>query len=116
MRAAGIPIGVLAFFAIRASLAGAADGLATSPATRPAPRADEFIVSYWYGPPPAQTTLERYRQIREANFNVVFPPGPPDTSITPAHNRQILDFCRQLGMRAVTVSYTHLTLPTILLV
>jgi hypothetical protein len=63
--------------------------------------ADRFVTSYWYGPPPKFTTIEHYRRIKEANFNVVFPPGPPDTSITREQNLQILDFCRELGMKAV---------------
>jgi hypothetical protein len=62
---------------------------------------DRFVTSYWYGPPPKFTTIEHYRRIKEANFNVVFPPGPPDTSITREQNLQILDFCRELGMKAV---------------
>ena len=38
--------------------------------------ADRFVTSYWYGPPPKFTAIEHYRRIKEANFNVVFPPGP----------------------------------------
>jgi hypothetical protein len=69
-----------------------------------APRAraaDRFVTSYWYGPPPKFTAIEHYRRIKEANFNVVFPPGPPDTSITREQNLKILDFCRELGLKAV---------------
>jgi len=62
---------------------------------------DRFVTSYWYGPPPKFTTIEHYRRIKEANFNVVFPPGPPDTSITREQNLKILDFCHELGMKAV---------------
>src|SRR5688500_3358736 len=65
------------------------------------PPAEEFITSYWYGPPPKFTTIEHYRRIKDANFNVVMPPGPPDTSIRVADNRKILEFCRELGMKAV---------------
>src|SRR5688572_32129393 len=61
----------------------------------------EFVVSYWYGPPPRFTSIDHYRRIKEANFNVVFPPGPPDTSITREQNLKILDVCRELGMKAV---------------
>ena len=61
----------------------------------------EFVVSYWYGPPTKFTTIEHYRRIKEANFNVVFPPGPPDTPITREQNLSILDFCRELGLKAV---------------
>jgi hypothetical protein len=61
----------------------------------------EFVVSYWYGPPPRFTSIEHYRRIKEANFNVVFPPGPPDASITREHNLKILDFCRELELKAM---------------
>ena len=70
-------------------------------ATNAALAESAFITSYWYGPPPKFTSIEHYRQIKEANFNVVFPPGPPDTSITREQNLQILDFCKQLEMKAV---------------
>jgi hypothetical protein len=62
---------------------------------------DRFVTSYWYGPPPRFTSIEHYRRIKEANFDVVFPPGPPDTSITREQNLRILDFCRELGLKAV---------------
>src|SRR5688572_27280456 len=62
---------------------------------------DDFVTSYWYGPPPKFTTIEQYRRIKEANFNVVMPPGPPDASITPELNRRILDYCKELGLKAV---------------
>jgi hypothetical protein len=65
------------------------------------PASDAFIASYWYGPPPKFTTIEQYRRIKEAGFNVVMPPGPPDASITIADNRKILDFCRDLEMKAI---------------
>jgi hypothetical protein len=65
------------------------------------PPPGEFVISYWYGPPPKFTTIEHYRRIKQAGFNVVFPPGPPDTSITREQNLRILDFCRELGLRAV---------------
>lgn len=75
--------------------------IALLPSAARADAHDEFITSYWYGPPPKFTTIEQYRRIKDANFNVVMPPGPPDTSITVADNRKILGFCRELGMKAV---------------
>ncbi len=75
--------------------------LSASASAQPSDARREFVTSYWYGPPRELTTLERYKQIRDANFNVVFPPGPPDRALTVADNRKILDFCRELGMRAV---------------
>src|SRR5262245_41335419 len=62
-------------------------------------RADEFVTSYWYGPPPEQTTFERYKEIKDANFNVVFPPAIG--GVTPEVNHRILDYCQKLGMKAV---------------
>ena len=62
-------------------------------------RAEEFITSYWYGPPPEQTTFERYQEIKDANFNVVFPPALGNC--TPDINHHILNFCQRLGMKAV---------------
>jgi len=58
---------------------------------------DEFVTSYWYGPPSEFTTLERYQEIKDANFNLVFPGG----NNTVEQNRQILDFCKKLGMKAL---------------
>src|SRR4051794_28220413 len=61
----------------------------------------EFVTSYWYGPPVKFTSLETYRRIKEANFNVVFPPGPIYGPVTTQQNLQILDLCQQLGLKAV---------------
>jgi hypothetical protein len=63
--------------------------------------AEEFTVSYWYGPPAKFSSLERYKQIKDANCNVVFPPAAIDPSLTPQQNLQILDFCKQLNLKAV---------------
>src|SRR4051794_12181556 len=65
----------------------------------PAPyTADDFVTGYWCGPPEKFTTLERYKEIRNANFTVAFPPA---TGSGPELNREVLDFCQQLGMKAV---------------
>jgi hypothetical protein len=61
----------------------------------------EFVTSYWYGPPAKFTSLETYQRIKDANFNVVFPPGPPDASLTREQNIAILDICQKLGLRVV---------------
>src|SRR5687768_14261122 len=61
----------------------------------------EFVVSYWYGPPPKFTTIEHYRRIKEANFNVVFPPRALDPTLTVEQNLKVLDLCRTLNLRAV---------------
>jgi len=61
--------------------------------------ADEFVTSYWYGPPPDQTNFQRYQEIKDANFNVVFPPALGNAA--PEVNHRILDYCQKLGMKAV---------------
>src|SRR5678815_795869 len=62
-------------------------------------RGEEFVTSYWYGPPVEFATFERYQEIKEAGFNVVFPPALGNAPV--AVNRRILDYCAKLGMRAV---------------
>src|SRR3954454_5296503 len=58
---------------------------------------DVFPISYWCGPPPQFTTIERYRQIKDAGFTVVF---PPCGGATPELNHRILAWCKELGLRA----------------
>ncbi len=71
------------------------------PTSQSRPPQREFVVSYWYGPPAKFTTIEDYRRIKEANFNVVFPPGALDPTLTIEENLKVLDLCRTLNMRAV---------------
>jgi hypothetical protein len=59
----------------------------------------EFVTSYWYGPPAKFTTLERYKEIQDANFNLVFPAAIGGMSVE--QNRKMLDVCQQLGMKAL---------------
>src|SRR4051812_991419 len=58
---------------------------------------DVYPISYWCGPPPQFTTIERYREIKEAGFTIVF---PPCGGATAALNHTILGFCKELGLRA----------------
>ena len=62
-------------------------------------RADEqFEVGFWLGPPEKFTTLERYQEIKDAGFTIAFPPlHTPGVEM----NRKILDFCRQVGLKAM---------------
>ncbi len=60
--------------------------------------ADDFTLSYWFGPPPRFTTLERYQEIQAANFNVALPAGG---SMTVEQNRKMLDHCQAVGMKAI---------------
>ena len=67
--------------------------------TRQWPSYAAFLISFWCGPPPGETTLARYREIAGAGFNAVLPPcGGP---ITPELNRRILELCAQTGLKAV---------------
>src|SRR5687768_6541306 len=74
--------------------------LCASSATAHAPQR-EFVVSYWYGPPRKFTTIEHYRRIKEANFNVVFPPRALDATLTVEQNLAVLDLCGTLDLRAI---------------
>ena len=59
-----------------------------------------FIISYWWGVPVAETTLERYQEIADCGFNVAFPAcdiwgdekmdGSPTNDL---NNRKFLDMC-----------------------
>ena len=66
--------------------------------TAETPEPKRFEVSYWLGPPEKYTTLERYREIREAGFTIAF---PPLHTPSPALNRTILDLCQQVGLKAM---------------
>jgi hypothetical protein len=59
---------------------------------------EQFEVSYWLGPPEKFTTLERYREIKEAGFTIAAPPlHTPSVEM----NRKILDLCQQVGLKAL---------------
>jgi hypothetical protein len=68
-----------------------------APATQPVWQSDTFAIGFWCGPPGKFTTIERYQEIKDAGFNVVFPPCSGATNET---NHKILDYCQQLGMKA----------------
>jgi hypothetical protein len=59
---------------------------------------EEFTISYWAGPPPQFSTPDRYKEIKEANFSLAF---FPSWGMTVADNRNMLDFCQQVGLKAV---------------
>ncbi|HEX8523889.1 MAG TPA: hypothetical protein VF669_16665 [Tepidisphaeraceae bacterium] len=58
----------------------------------------DFVTSYWFGPPPQYTTLERYKEIKEANFTVALPSGG---GMTVEQNRKMLDHCQAVGLKAI---------------
>jgi len=60
----------------------------------------EFLISYWCGPPAAETNLQRYRQIADCGMNVAMPPIDKTDLET---NRKILDLCREVGIKALVL-------------
>jgi hypothetical protein len=60
---------------------------------------DDFVISYWCNPPVRFNTLERYREIKEANFTVAMRAG--GQGYTAEQNRQMLDYCQQVGLKAI---------------
>jgi hypothetical protein len=64
-----------------------------APTTQP-----QFEIGFWLGPPEKFTTIERYREIKDANFTIAF---PPLTTPSPQLNHKILDLCEQVGLRAM---------------
>src|SRR5690349_426944 len=72
--------------------------LASAQDQKPDYTVDDFVTSYWCGPPGKFTTLERYQEIKNANFTLAFPILYGQTV---EKNKEMLDYCQQLGMKAV---------------
>lgn len=64
-----------------------------------------FIITYWCGPPKSETTLERYKEIADAGFNVAFPAidvlWASLNKENEEHNRKYLDLCQKVGLKAL---------------
>jgi|GEM_PF-158875 len=64
-----------------------------------------FIISYWCGPPKAETTVERYQEIKDCGFNVAHPAidiyWEPSTPANDDHNRKYLDVCQKVGLKGL---------------
>jgi hypothetical protein len=58
---------------------------------------EQFPISYWCGPPAKFTTLERYKEIKEANFTYAFPIYP---SGDVEQTKRQLEYCQQVGLKA----------------
>jgi hypothetical protein len=65
---------------------------------KPKYTSDDFVTSYWAGPPGKFTTLERYQEIKDANFTVAFPVLYGSSREA---NMAMLDHCQKLGMKAI---------------
>jgi hypothetical protein len=59
---------------------------------------ESFTISYWCGPPGKFNTLERYQEIKDANFTTAFPPSNGNSA---AEAKKMLDFCQQVGLKAI---------------
>ncbi len=74
------------------------------PPALPPPVDAPFMITYWCGPSKADTTLERYKELAECGFNVAFAAidnlWEPATPAQEEHNKKVLDFCQQVGMKA----------------
>ena len=79
-------------------LAAAAPNTAADDVGLAAYNPQEFILSYWSGPPAAFNRLERYTEVKEANFTVAF---PADGGLSIDGNKKMLDFCQQVGLKAI---------------
>ena len=58
-----------------------------------------FPITFWCGPPDPYITLEQYRAIADAGFNLVMPPCEGEASV--ARNRRILELAAKTGLKAV---------------
>jgi hypothetical protein len=58
----------------------------------------EFVISYWCGPPAKFLSLQRFQEVKEANFTVAF---PPCGGFSVEQNKQMLDYCQQVGLKAI---------------
>ena len=62
-------------------------------------QADEFPISYWSGPPAGLNRLETWKTVRDCNFTFAGPRGGYSLD----DNRKMLDFCQQVGIKAMVV-------------
>ena len=60
--------------------------------------ADEFIISYWCGPPANTDPNVRYAEVAECNFNYCL---PPCSGVTVEQNKAILDACAKNGLKYI---------------
>src|SRR5215213_4689075 len=59
---------------------------------------EEFIISYWWGPPATEDPDRRYAEVAECNFtHASFPGG----AATVEQNLAILDACQKHGLKFI---------------
>lgn len=61
--------------------------------------AEEFILSYWCGPPPTQDVGKRYAEVAECGFNYAM---IPCSGATPEGHKAILDACKKHHLKYIT--------------
>ena len=91
----------------RVSLAAAVTALVSCRAVAPPPAApapvatvaDQFVLTFWCGPPLPDFTDERAAEIAAAGFNVVG--APCEGPFNPALNRRALDLAARHGLRLI---------------
>lgn len=58
-----------------------------------------FPITFWCGPPEPYITVEQYRFIAAAGFNIVMPPCEGESTM--ARNHKILDTAKATGLKAI---------------
>src|SRR5262245_9699803 len=59
---------------------------------------EAFPISYWFGPPKAFNTRERYQEVADAGFTYAM--VGPEGGATPEDNKRALDHCQAVGIKA----------------
>lgn len=60
---------------------------------------EEFLITYWCGPPLKETIEKRYREIKEAGFNIAF--VSIDGAFKKEDNLRLLDIAYKVGLRCI---------------
>ena len=60
---------------------------------------DEFIITYWCGPPLNETNIERYKEIKDAGFNIAF--VSIDGAFKREDNLRLLDIAKEVGLKCI---------------
>lgn len=66
--------------------------------------AEEFIISYWWGPPATEDPDRRYAEVAECNFtHAAFPSSGGSVE----QNKAILDACHKHGLKFFVSEWTR---------
>lgn len=60
---------------------------------------EEFIITYWCGPPLKETTEQRYKEVKEAGFNIAF--VSIDGAFKKEDNLRLLDIASKVGLKCI---------------